>query len=151
MQPRGIAVGETTDAETVWESLLRFFEERIDVLLRQGVSLDRLIIDPGLGFFLGRAPQPSFLVLSRIDRLKQRFPVPVLISASRKSFLRMLTGRSIDQIGSATLAAELYAASRGADYVRTHDVGSLSDGLDVLEALTDVEVRYSALPSGSLS
>jgi dihydropteroate synthase len=37
--------------------------------------------------------------------------------------------------GAATLAAELYAAAHGADYIRTHDPGALRDGLRVMEAL----------------
>lgn len=147
IERRGIAARDVTDAETVWGSILRFFEERIDALLQQGVSPDRLIIDPGLGYFLGSTPQPSFLVLSRVGQLKERFQVPVLVSASRKSFLRMLTGRSVDRSGPATLAAELYAASLGVDYLRTHDIASLSDGLDVLEALTESGTQSSARTS----
>ncbi len=50
------------------------------------------MLDPGLGFFLGSNPEPSIVVLAAIRRLKNRYRLPVLISASRKSFLRSLTG-----------------------------------------------------------
>jgi dihydropteroate synthase type 2 len=61
--------------------------------------------------------------------------VPVLVSPSRKSFLRAITGRSVAETGPATLAAELYAAWEGVDYVRTHDVRALHDALTVLDHL----------------
>ncbi|SDL99319.1 dihydropteroate synthase type 3 [Nonomuraea jiangxiensis] len=61
--------------------------------------------------------------------------VAVLSSPSRKSFLRMLTGRDLADIGPATLAAELYAARQGVDFIRTHDVAAIGDALTVCEAL----------------
>ena len=51
--------------------------------------------------------------------------------------LRALTGRDVDGVGAATLAAELHAARVGADYVRTHDVGALRDGLQIEAALDE--------------
>jgi dihydropteroate synthase len=64
-----------------------------------------------------------------------RFGLPVLVSPSRKSFLRALTGRGIADSGPATLAAELHAAWQGVDYIRTHDVSALSDALTILDAI----------------
>lgn len=123
-----------TPAE-VLASIDRFFEHRLDELVRAGVSEDRLIVDPGMGFFLGSDPRASVEVLRRIPALRARFGRPVLISVSRKSFLRTLSGRGIEDIGPATLAAELHAARQGADYIRTHDVAALRDALEVTQAL----------------
>ncbi|MEO3795932.1 dihydropteroate synthase [Nonomuraea sp. B10E15] len=131
----GPATKILTDPETVWAGIERFFAERLAALSAAGIAREQLIIDPGLGYFLGRTPEPSLLVLSRLRRLKDRFGVPVMVSPSRKSFLRELTGRDLDRIGSATLAAELYAARQGVDFIRTHDVAALSDALAVLAAL----------------
>jgi dihydropteroate synthase type 2 len=113
----------------------RFFEGRIAALTRAGVSADRLILDPGMGLFLGSHPDASFSTLRRIADLKREFAQPVLISVSRKSFLRHLVHRGVAEIGPATLAAELFAVRQGADYIRTHDPGALKDGLTVLETL----------------
>ncbi|RMD81028.1 MAG: sulfonamide-resistant dihydropteroate synthase Sul1, partial [Candidatus Dadabacteria bacterium] len=60
---------------------------------------------------------------------------PVLVSVSRKSFLGELCGKGVSERGPATLAAEVLAALAGADYLRTHDVEALADGLKVAEAL----------------
>jgi len=64
------------------------------------------------------------------------FGVPVLVSPSRKSFLRALTGRDVTQSGPATLAAEIFAAWQGADYIRTHDVAAARDALTFLSAVS---------------
>ncbi len=68
--------------------------------------------------------------------LKDAFGVPVLVSPSRKSFLRVLTGRDVTRSGPATLAAEIFAAWQGADYIRTHDVAAARDALTVLASIT---------------
>jgi dihydropteroate synthase type 2 len=135
VQRKGPATRVTTDPALVWASINRFFAERLEALQTAGITQDRLIIDPGLGFFLGSNPEPSLAVLTGIRQLKARFAAPLLVSPSRKSFLRTLTGRDTARVGSATLAAELYAASQGADYIRTHDVAALRDALTVLDAL----------------
>ena len=58
------------------------------------------------------------------------------MSPSRKSFLRALTGRDVSKSGPASLAAEIFAAWQGADYIRTHDVAAARDALAFLSALS---------------
>ena len=70
-----------------------------------------------------------------LDELKARYDLPILISVSRKSFLRAITANSIEEIQPATLAAELYASLRGVDYIRTHMPKPLADGLALHTAL----------------
>lgn len=135
VQRTGPATRVVTDPAAIWASVGRFFAGRLAALQSAGITRDRLIIDPGLGYFLGSTPEPSLAVLAGIGELKARFGVPVLVSPSRKSFLRTLTGCSIAHAGPASLAAELYAASHGADYIRTHDVMALRDALTVLTAI----------------
>jgi dihydropteroate synthase type 2 len=128
---------ERTEATStdVLTSIDRFFDRRLTELIGAGVAEDRLIVDPGMGFFLGRNPEASIAVLQRIPELKARFGRPVFISVSRKSFLRAITGQRIEHITAATLAAELHAASEGAAFLRTHDVSALSDALKVAKAI----------------
>lgn len=129
------AAPRTSNPETIFDDVVQFFEQRIATLAAHGIDRERLILDPGMGFFLGTNAEASLAVLSRTGELRQRFELPVMISVSRKSFLRELTGRSIDEIGPATLAAELFAAQQGADYIRTHDVKALRDALLVADRL----------------
>ena len=118
----------------LFERIVAFFEARVAALTRAGVLRSRLILDPGMGLFLGNRRDASFSVLCRIAELKRAFDLPVLVSVSRKSFLRP-KGRKPDEAGAATLAAELYAAGQGVDYIRTHDPGALGEALAVARAL----------------
>ena len=135
VQRRGPATRVATDPAAVCSGIEEFFAERLAALEAAGIGRDRLVIDPGLGYFLGSGPQPSLRILAGLEQLKARFDVPVLVSPSRKSFLRALTGMSLPEIGPATLAAELYAARHGADYLRTHDVAAIHSALTVFRAL----------------
>jgi len=123
-------------AGEVWQRIEAFFTMRIAALQRAGIARERLILDPGMGFFLSSRADASLHVLAGIGRLKRAFGLPVMVSVSRKSFLGAITGRSNpSERGAASLAAELYAAANGADYIRTHDPAALRDGLAVVEAL----------------
>jgi dihydropteroate synthase type 2 len=135
MVGEGIATRETGDAAAIWGRILDFFEQRIGALIAAGIARERLILDPGMGLFLGAGREVSFRVLREISRLKAAFGLPVLISVSRKSFLRALTARAPGEAGAATLAAELWAAEQGVDFIRTHDVRPLKDALAVRRAL----------------
>lgn len=132
---RGPATRIRIPADTLLTRILAFFESRIAALTQAGVDRSRLILDPGMGLFLGSNPDASFTVLRALPDLKRAFGLPVLISVSRKSFLRRLTGRSPLESGPATLAAELFAASNGADQIRTHEPAPLKDALAVWRAL----------------
>jgi len=122
------------DPAAIMDRVLTFFGQRLPLLEAAGIARERLILDPGMGFFLGTRAEASYEVLRNIAALKTAFGLPVLVSVSRKYFLRKLTGRGPGEVGAATLAAELFAAAKGADYIRTHEPGGLRDGLLVQRA-----------------
>ena len=132
---RGIARVTETDPATIMQTLFAFFDERLEALMGAGVARERLVVDPGMGHFLGRDPEVSLTVLRHLPELKARYDMPVLVSVSRKSFIRNLAAVDIAASGPATLAAELFAASRGADLIRTHDVAALRQALAVWKPL----------------
>jgi dihydropteroate synthase type 2 len=132
---RGRAERVATDPATILDRLLAFFDARLAALEGAGVARERIVIDPGMGFFLGTDPEVSLTVLRRLGELKARYKLPVLISVSRKSFIRRLAGVELAASGPATLAAELFAARQGADILRTHDVAALKHALSVWTAL----------------
>jgi len=135
VQGRGIATRMHSDPDGILAQAEHFFDRRIHQLEQAGIDRARLILDPGMGFFLGSRVEASLNMLRGLGALKRRYGLPVLVSVSRKSFLRTLTGRDVGQAGAATLAAELFAAAQGVDYIRTHDAGALSDGLKIWSAL----------------
>ncbi len=134
-------------ADEVWRRIGAFFTERIASLEASGIARERLIIDPGMGFFLSGRAEASLRALTGIAELKRRFGLPVMVSVSRKSFLAAITGRGTPaELGPATLAAELYAAAHGADFIRTHDPAALRDALAIGEALAAAERPSGAAP-----
>jgi dihydropteroate synthase type 2 len=136
VQAAGPATRVVTEPAAVRDGIFRFFDRRLAALQAAGIGRDRLVVDPGLGYFLGSTPGPSLAALAGIRELKATFGVPILVSPSRKSFLRVLTGRDVIQSGPETLAAEIFAAWQGADYIRTHDVAAARDAFTFLAAIT---------------
>ncbi len=60
------------------DHIAAFFDARIAALTGAGIKRNRLVLDPGMGFFLGAAPETSLSVLARFDELRLRFDLPVL-------------------------------------------------------------------------
>jgi len=77
--------------------------------------------------------------LRELRHIKAAFGLPMLVSVSRKSFLGAITGREVHEREAASLAAEIFCALQGADDIRTHDVRSLRDALQVMNAIGDPE------------
>lgn len=142
VEAEGRAQGADISADEASRRIEAFFAERVARLERAGIARGRLIIDPGMGLFLSSRPEASFRVLAGLGRLKDRFGLPVMVSVSRKSFLGAIAGRAAPaERGAASLAAELYAATHGADYIRTHDPAALRDALAVTAALRSAEEK----------
>jgi dihydropteroate synthase type 2 len=135
VQARGVAVRTDIPSNEIFDRVTAFFDTRIAALQDAGIAKDRLILDPGMGQFLGSDSENSLIVLRRLPELRARYGLPLLVSVSRKGFLRKLAGRRPEEAGAVSLAAELFAAGQGADYIRTHAPGALTDGLKLLKIL----------------
>jgi dihydropteroate synthase type 2 len=135
VQEQGVAVRTEVPPSEIFDRVTAFFDARLKALTDAGIARERLILDPGMGQFVGADPENSLILLRHLPELKARHGLPLLVSVSRKGFLRKLTGQPLESIGPATLAAELFAVRQGADIIRTHDVAALRDGLKILESL----------------
>ena len=135
VQDRGVAVRTEVPPAEIFDRVTRFFDSRIRALTDAGIARERLILDPGMGQFVGTDPENSLILLRRLPELKARYGLPLLVSVSRKGFLRKIANRPALEAGAASLAAELFAEANGADYIRTHAPGPLRDGLKVLKAI----------------
>ncbi len=107
-----------------------------------GVAVDRLAVDPGLGF--GKRLEDNLALLAGLGALRERLGLPLLVGPSRKSFLGALTGDAAPERDRATLAACAIAAFLGADAVRVHDVAGAVRAVLVGRALRDA--RREAQP-----
>lgn len=128
------AGGGQSDPRTIVAEIVEFFRGRIAELAAAGIERGRLILDPGMGLFLGSDPQASLAVLRGLPSLLA-LGLPVLVSTSRKSFIGAVLGRAVADRAAGTLATEIWAALQGVHYIRTHDVAGLRDALTMLAAL----------------
>ena len=97
-----------------------------------GVGRSQIVIDPGIGF--GKSPEQNLLMLKSIPRFRKT-GYPVLIGASRKSFLGHVTGREVTERAAGTAATTAWCAWNGADIVRVHDVREAVDIVKVIQAI----------------
>ncbi len=116
--------------ENVIKELLEYFDERINALESFGIS--KIIIDPGIGF--GKRIEDNLQIIDRLNAFKI-FGKPVLLGASRKSFLGHTLNKTVEQRLYGTLAADAYGIFRGADIIRVHDVAPHKDLLKMFEAI----------------
>ncbi|HEY0266225.1 MAG TPA: dihydropteroate synthase, partial [Rhizomicrobium sp.] len=135
VQEHGVAVRTDVPPSEIFDRVTAFFDARIAALEQAGIVRDRLVLDPGMGQFVGADPENSLILLRRLPELKARYGLPLLVSVSRKGFLRKIVNRPPREAGAASLAAELFAEANGADYIRTHAPGPLRDGLKVLKSI----------------
>jgi dihydropteroate synthase len=106
--------------------------ERTAAARADGIAAERIVIDPGLGF--GKSPAQSLELLAHAGEF-HALGYPVLLGASRKSFLGWATGTT-DPGGrlEAGIAAAVIAATAGVELVRVHDVGPTFRALSLVEA-----------------
>jgi dihydropteroate synthase len=108
-----------------------FFRSRLGRAEEAGLSLDRVILDPGIGF--GKTLDENLELLRNLNGLKVGGR-PVLVGTSRKSFIGRLTGREVHDRELGTAATVALSVAAGADMVRVHDVAGMRDVCRVADA-----------------
>jgi dihydropteroate synthase len=114
-----------------------FLESRAAQCIAAGIAPDRIVIDPGFGF--GKSDAHNITLLAGLGQLRS-LQRPILVGLSRKGTLGKLTGRPVGERLAAGLAAAVLAVERGANIVRTHDVGPTVDALKIARAVLQQEI-----------
>lgn len=129
---------KTMQIRPVYKDVIRevddFFRTNIQQLNTQGVSLDRICIDPGFGF--GKTPQHNLVLLNQLE-VFQHFGLPVLVGISRKSTLAKLLGSDLEDRTIASITAMLFGIQRGAKVLRVHDVKESVQAIKVWTAISN--------------
>ncbi len=118
--------------DNVINDLLAFFEERISYLQANGIALDRIIIDPGIGF--GKRLEHNLAILKRIDEF-HILACKVLLGTSRKSFINMIDPSKPLEREGGTMATTALAFNKKIDIIRVHNVKDNAQVLKVLSAI----------------
>ena len=127
---------QTMQAKPNYDDVTRevcdFFRERLALLSTHGVSIEQVVLDPGIGF--GKTLQHNIKLLRDLNKfsLVER---PMLVGASRKSFIEKLLGAPIDERLPASLACAAWAAIQGSQIIRVHDVAETIQAVRMTEAL----------------
>jgi dihydropteroate synthase len=117
--------------DDVVDDVRAFLEDRLAWAVRAGVSEQRVMLDPGIGF--GKTVAHNLELLRRLGELCT-LGRPIVVGTSRKSFLAKLTGRPDGDRLAGTIATNVLALERGASVFRVHDVAPLRDALAVAAA-----------------
>jgi dihydropteroate synthase len=105
--------------ESLTGEISLFLRERIQLCLDAGIGSDKILIDPGIGF--GKTVDHNLEILKHLAELKS-LGYPLLIGASRKSFIGKVLGLPAEERLEGTAATVAYSIVQGAHIVRVHDV-----------------------------
>ena len=121
--------------QNLLEDVKRELLESVEIGHAAGISDDRIILDPGLGF--GKTVEQSLELIDRLDEICA-LGYPVLLGPSRKSFIGYTLDLPPDQRVEGTAAAVAVGITRGANIVRVHDV----EAIVRVVRMTDAIVRH---------
>lgn len=109
----------TTYAGDLMAEIKRFLRHSVDAAVAAGVTRERILVDPGIGF--GKTADQNWEVMRRLEELRE-LGQPVLVGTSRKSFIGKLLDLPVTDRIAGTAATVTASILRGADVVRVHDV-----------------------------
>ena len=109
-----------------------FFKDRLAHLNRAGVSSDHVVLDVGLGF--GKSLEHNLQLLAELESFT-KLKRPLLLGASRKSFIGRLHSVQTAERLPGSLACACLAVEAGVQIIRTHDVAETAQAVRVMEAI----------------
>lgn len=131
--PKDMQINPRYDGSLIFD-IISFLAARIQFARDKGISPDKIIIDPGIGF--GKTVAHNLEIIRRLRELKT-LGKPILIGTSRKSFIGKVLNLPVDDRLEGTAATIAVAIVNGADIVRVHDVNRITK----VARMTDAIVR----------
>lgn len=98
----------------------KFFEKSLQIAEKAGIALDRIVLDPGIGF--GKTPSQNLEIMRRLGELRS-IGYPLLLGASRKSLIGRILDLPVEERLEGTLATTVAGVVGRVDIVRVHDIG----------------------------
>ncbi len=113
----------------IYDNLADWIDRSVD----KGIELNRIIIDPGIGF--GKTTEQNLQILKKLSVFKQ-LNRPIMIGTSRKSFIGKLLDLPVTDRVEGTIATVCWSIVQGADIVRVHDVKAVSRAVKMIDILS---------------
>ena len=131
MHKRGIPsqMQLNTEYSDIFEDVSSYLNDRADIAIKAGISPEKIIVDPGIGF--GKSLEGNVSLIRNLKNLCDG-KYTILMALSRKTCIGQMTGRDVPERLAGTLAADLVSVLNGAKIVRVHDVKETVDTLKVL-------------------
>jgi dihydropteroate synthase len=129
--PRTMAA-DTDYPGGVMADLLAELSAAVERAVERGVAAGRILVDPGLGF--AKTADQSLEILARLPEMAG-LDRPLVVGASRKSFIGHVLDRPVERRREGTVAAEALAVLGGAHVIRTHDVEAGRQAVDLADAV----------------
>ena len=109
-----------------------FLKDRIEEARSAGIGRGRIIVDPGIGF--GKSPEDNLALIDNLGFLEE-LGCPILVGASRKSFIGKALGLPVTERLEGSIAAGVLSIARGAHILRVHDVRAMKRAADMADAI----------------
>ena len=122
--------------KNVVAEVMAYLKTRMSVAMKAGVKRENIILDPGIGF--GKRLEDNLDLLQHLDDF-HILGRPILLGASRKSFMGNIDGSLADNRLGGSIASALWGASMGASVLRVHDVEETAQALKVWHAIGERE------------
>jgi len=120
-----------TDYDDCVEEVCEALIGSVQLAVASGVTLERIVVDPGIGF--GKTAEQNLRLMLSSERIRRNTGRPVLVGPSRKSFIGHYTGARVEERLPGTIAASVVSVLSGADLVRVHDVAEVRQALILTE------------------
>ncbi|MCF7804817.1 MAG: dihydropteroate synthase [Candidatus Marinimicrobia bacterium] len=128
--PRTMQQNPTYD--DVIEDILQYFTERVTYARDKGIEPDQIILDPGIGF--GKTLEHNYRIINEIARFTE-LEYPVLLGASRKSFIGQTLDLPVEERLEGSLAVAVLGARAGVRLLRVHDVKETVRAVRMVDAI----------------
>lgn len=118
--------------ESFLEDVVLDLQDSINMALTSGIEIEKLMIDPGVGF--GKTYEQNLEILRKIDAL-HALGYPILLGVSRKSVIGLTLDLPIEERLNGTLALSAYGMLQGCSFIRVHDIKQNKEIVRMLEAV----------------
>ena len=120
--------------KNVIKTVLDFLRGRVEYGVKKGIKHSRFIIDPGMGAFISSDPKYSLQILKNLALLG-KIGLPILVGASRKSFIGAALNLPVEERLEGSLACAAVAVMNGAAIIRAHDVKETRRVVDMVRII----------------
>ncbi len=118
--------------QDVIEEIYEYFQKRLQIANKYKIDKKNIVLDPGIGF--GKRLEDNTEIIRRLKEFES-LGYPILMGLSRKSFLKQLTNRKVEDRLAGTISANMISLLNGASILRVHDIKETKDLINVFQGI----------------